>query len=352
MKKLIIVLLLLIYITGCDESPSISDDFRNDPYTNVMLIVNEGLYGQNNSTLTLYSTSKDEVTQQIYYTQNEGKRLGDTANDAEIFGNKAYIAVTQSNKIEVIGLDDYKTLGYIDFGEDSAPREITIVSETEAYVTCLGKNELCKFNPTSMEVIASVGVGQQPEGVAVSNGHIFVANSGYSADSTVYVINQSNFTVTDTIVITKNPRFVLKDLSGDIIVVASGVYDGVGEGGVYKISSTNLEITDFIKIDKNPGECAVDGEYLYVANSDGLHKIDITNFSGYDGNNIIASSFDVNPTNGVIYSVHYYAVNNTLFVGNAKDFTQNGEVVEISLTGEELNRFECGLNPGTIVSVN
>lgn len=45
----------------------------------------------------------------------------------------------------------------------------------------------------------------------------------------------------------------------------------------------------------------------------------------------------------------YNPASNTILVGNARGFLTDGEVIEFSPDGRELNRYTVGLNPGCIL---
>ena len=66
-----------------------------------MYILSEGLFNQNNSSLARYSFNQQKRTSN-YFSANNQRGLGDTANDMAIYGNKIYIVVNVSSTVEVI----------------------------------------------------------------------------------------------------------------------------------------------------------------------------------------------------------------------------------------------------------
>ena len=66
-----------------------------------MYILSEGLFNQNNSSLARYSFNRQRCTNN-YFSANNQRRLGDTANDIAIYGNKIYVVVNVSSTVEVI----------------------------------------------------------------------------------------------------------------------------------------------------------------------------------------------------------------------------------------------------------
>lgn len=94
--------LLLFFLIACDDledKPSLVPGESGDVYetgTAEMYILSEGLFNQNNSSLARYSFNQQKRTSN-YFSANNQRGLGDTANDMAIYGNK-YIYRSQCIK--------------------------------------------------------------------------------------------------------------------------------------------------------------------------------------------------------------------------------------------------------------
>ena len=343
-KMYFLLLLSLLFLIGCTDSTT----GPGDPPANVkrgILIVNEGLYAQNNSSITFFSLDENKVYSDVYKSANSGNNLGDTANDMFKFDNRGYIAVDLSNKIEVLNLNTFKSEGFIDLGQNSGPREIIIVNQNEGYVTSTGKDAVIKFNPSTMTQLIEIQVGSKPDGIEIYQDRIFVANTGYGSDSTVSVIRNDQ-KVAD-IVLSTNPRFIHKDSEFIYVVCSGGYFDAVGMGAVYKINPLTYDVVSKIDIPGNPGESCLTGDgYMLIVNNQGIHKLDLNTFMIIP--NFLISNSSVNPSTGIVYSVAYDIDQQRIYAGNPKDFMQNGEIVVYENDGTELSRFVTGINPGTI----
>lgn len=346
-KNLLLLLIFLLSLTlySCsDDDDTIVDPPQ--PATQGVFVVNEGLYGQNNSSLTYHSLEDNTTSQNVFQSTNNGSKLGDTANDIFIFGNQAYITVDNSNKIEIIDTETFESLGTIDLGSGSNPREVIVLDENTGYVTSLYNQQVIKFNPTTLSITARITVGQNPEGIEEAGGKLFVANSGFGMDNTISVINTATDEVEKTLTVAPNPRIIVED-GNDLYVVCTGLFDETGRGGVYKIDPVSATVTDTVVIDGNPGEAAVvPGNAILVVNSTGIQQVALNTFTLRP--NTLISASDVNGIFGVIYSIAYNQTTETIYCGNPKDFQQNGEVVGFDLSGVEQFRFETGINPGCI----
>ena len=347
MKILILLISLLLFsINGCDKEdppilipPSVS--------SSGVYVVNEGLFGQNNASLSYKNLEDGTVTNNAYSSANNGNPLGDNANSMTIFGSKGYIAVDNSNKVEIINLDDFKSFGFIDLGMNGSPREIYVKDENTAYVTSLNLDQVAKLDLQTKTVTTRINVGRKPEGIKGANGKLFVANSGFGFDNTVSVIDMASDMVVATLQVGLNPRFVLNGFDNFIYVVCTGSFsDTTIFSGIYKIDPAANVVVDSVQVKKNPGEaCFTEINKMLVINNDGVVNVDLATKSVSP----LISGTAVNSFFGVIYSISYDLLRATIYCGNPKDFTQNGEVVTFDVNGNETGRFNVGLNPGTIV---
>jgi YVTN family beta-propeller protein len=349
MNKLILLnALLLLIIIGCSET---NDPIIPPPPANSsgVYVVNEGLFTQNNASLSYKNLEDGTVTNNAYWSANNGNSLGDNANSMTIFDSKGYIAVDNSNKVEIINLDDFKSFGFIDLGTNGSPREIYVKDENTAYVTSLNLDQVAKLDLQTKTVTTRINVGRKPEGLREANGKLFVANSGFGNDKTVSVIDMASDMVIATLQVGLNPRVVLNGVDNFVYVVCTGSYSDTSIfSGVYKIDPAANTVVDSILVKKNPGEaCFIDATTMLVVNSDGAVKVDLTTKSVSSTPLILGTT--VNSFFGVIHSISYDLLRATIYCGNPKDFTQNGEVVTFDLNGNETGRFNVGLNPGTIV---
>jgi len=94
-----------------------------------LYVLSEGLFNNNNTTLTYYKFSTNAATTDFYAGVNSSS-LGDTGNDMIIYGGKMYIVVNVSSYLEVDDALTAKSLKKIDFKTAaSAPRQPRYVVE-------------------------------------------------------------------------------------------------------------------------------------------------------------------------------------------------------------------------------
>lgn len=201
-----------LFFIACDDledKPSIVPESNGDVFetgTAEMYILSEGLFNQNNSSLARYSFNRQRCTNN-YFSANNQRGLGDTANDIAIYGNKIYVVVSVSSTVEVIDFPTGKSIRQIsllrDNGSSRQPRAIAF-DKDKAYV-CSYDGTVARIDTTSLEIEEIVTVGRNAEDICVQNGKLYVSNSGgldYSGpgvDTTVSVIDITTFKETKKI---------------------------------------------------------------------------------------------------------------------------------------------------------
>lgn len=343
---------LTIFFASCKDNDTIINAIVPEPETRGILILCEGNYNGNNSTITFFSTKDSVKFRDVYGPANNGAKLGDLANSMQIFGNKLYIAVDQSNKIEIIDTATYKSVGRIDLTNPSSPREMYFKDSTSAYVTSFYGGAVAKFNPLTQSVTKVIPVGDNPEGIAAANGKIYIALNGPfpTYGNLVVVMNQNTDIVIDTVKVGLNPRFILKDKAGDLYVVCTGGYppqDSTGKGGIYKISAATGKVVDSLVIYKNPNKACFVGDNIYIINSDGVQKASFISHTVTTAP--VIAGMKVNAIYGVVYSINYDSENGLLYLGNCKNYSQDGEIAVFTLNGTEKYRIATGINPNTVL---
>ena len=350
MKKffLLTTVALLFTFVSCSDDDNPVEPPSGSTQRSVV-VINEGLFSQNNSSITNYNIKDKTVENDVYSAANDNAKLGDTANDLVIVGDKGYISVDQSFKIEVVNINTFESLSMLDLTNYGEPRHLCFIDSTAGYVTTYN-DIVVHFDPKTLQVIGTVEVGSKPEGIVSLGNNLFVANSGWGAGTTVSVIDMSTFKVTKEITVKINPQTVVEN-GINVYVVSTGSYTGDGYGMISEISPSSLTVTDTLAIAKNPGKATVvDENQILVINGDGLVQVQTGNLEIIKETLIPGSV--VNSLFGVIYSVTYDKEDNLIYLGNPKDFAQNGDVAIFDFSGNEKGRFDTGINPGTIVIKN
>lgn len=184
-------------------------------------ILSEGYGNSNTSELAWYDVETGELSVKQFKTRNE-KELGDTGNDLKIYGSKMYCVVTGpgfgatategTNYIEVINPANGKSIKRIPFtdasGKPAKPRNI-IFAGGKGYVSSYS-NEVVRIDTATLALDAHATLsGTLSEGLAVSNGNIYVCNSGQGADNKISVVDMETMKETKVITTANNPTGIV-----------------------------------------------------------------------------------------------------------------------------------------------
>lgn len=346
----------LITLNSCSKD---DDPKPNDNGTKLTLpssrvfILNEGSYQKNNAGITFYAPNKDaSFVADIYKAQNE-KGLGDTGQDILLYNDNIYVAVYNSGlllKLNTAGVEQ-KRLSFAK--DDGLPRHIAAL-DGKLYVT-LYSGKVAKVDAETFTIEGYAKVGMNPEGIAIANGYLCVANSGQGKDSTLTIIDARSLLVTNTITVAKNPEKVL---------VSEGQFFVQGFGGdypnyTYPVQRVDISTGAVTTVAKATHFCEYRGTiYMVYGDTDWKTRKTNNTFSSYNVSNgrLNSSNFlrdmpeelasksvymmEVNPNNGDIY------------IGTS-DFITNGDIYRFDRNGKFIEKFSSGgISPNNAVFYN
>lgn len=237
--------IIIAILSGCREDiyiqQSSSSEVEQPQYSGIngFYLLNEGNMGSNKSTLDYFDETTGIYTHNIYAERNPSvvKELGDVGNDIEIYGSRLYAVINCSHKVEVMDAHNATRIGKIDIpncryvvGYGPHIYVSSYVSPVQGDPTA-PVGAVFKVDTLSMEIVGRIDVGYQPEEMAISNGKLYVANSGgYRVpdyDHTVSVIDLRFFAITRVIDVAINLHRVKRGNNGLIYVSSRGDYANI-----------------------------------------------------------------------------------------------------------------------------
>lgn len=315
-----------------------------------MLVLCEGLFQQNNSTLSWVNFTNGSEINTFFLNQN-ARQLGDTGNDMEVYDGKIFIVVNVSSTIEVLSANTGKVIKQIEMIENGVakqPRSIAF-SGDKAYVSCFdGYVDVIDIN--SLEVEERIQVGLNPEGLAVSGQRLFVANSGGlslpQGDSTVSVIDLTSNTELFKVNVGLNPGGVEVDDQGEVYVITRGDYNSI-PSRMHRINPNSGIVEESFTFDAS-GITKMNGKFLisYSDFSSGQNQIGLFNTATEmmeDATFIDVSSIET------VYGVAYNEFKDRIYVTDAKNFSVTGYVNEFDNAGAYIKNYHVGLNPSKML---
>lgn len=233
------ILLSLLLIGGCRKEagvppPQIAQVMPAGSYGPGadFYLLNEGNMGSNHSSLDVFNHLQGSYSLNIYESINPTATLGlgDVGNDIKIYGDKVYIVVNGSNKVEVLDKSTAVKLCQISIENGRSLafwKGKVFISSYKGFVGSVDTANL-QLGAGVVGLDNKIAVGREPEGLAVAGDKLYVANSGgYSPpifDNRVSVIDLPSEKVITQIVLDVNLNAVSADTYGHIIVSARGNY--------------------------------------------------------------------------------------------------------------------------------
>ena len=312
-----------------------------------LYFLNSGNMGNNNATLTMYDPETGESDPDYFMTQN-GRGLGDTAQDIIVYGEKMYIAVYGESTIEVT---DLRAKSIKQIRTEGQPRYM-VADGGKVYVTYYN-GYVARLDTASLEVEATVPVGRNPEQLAIANNKIYVANSGgmdastdVGYDKTVSVIDIPSFTETKKLDVVLNPGRVQVDDQGYVYVVSIGNYGDI-PNTLQRIDSRTDEVS-VLEACPNATEMAYLDGVLYTYYSQYDANWNTTNtFISYDTNTGAVEEWIKDGTT-IAKPYGLCSAGGNVYVSES-DFTSTGSIYGFDAAGRLILSAEAGLNPMKVV---
>jgi hypothetical protein len=179
-------------VCSCVKDPIIPyQPAPNDGY-NCCFILNEGLLGTDNASITKYNLSDNSSVNYYFRNSNPNLKLGDNANNIMIWDSMVFVSVSGTGVVEAFNINDGLSQGRITFPKYMMPRKMVCVNDSLAFVSAYiefsnTEHYVYYFNPFDLSASQGVlennkiRVGSHPEGICYDsiNRRIYVVNCGY-----------------------------------------------------------------------------------------------------------------------------------------------------------------------------
>jgi YVTN family beta-propeller protein len=331
--SIIILCSLLISCTKLTDLPP--SDFKMG---GGVLIVDEGNFRSGNGELSFFSYDSTKVFNDLFYKTNS-RPLGDVPNSLCLTGDKVYVVVNNSGKIEIIDqttLTSKKTItGLI------SPRNMTIVDDTKAYVSSLYSDSVTILDLESNSVSGYINLKRTSEAIAIAGKKAFVSN--WAGGNEVMVISTTSDRVIDSITVGIEPESMVVDRLGRLWVLCNGGWARQNFAELYIIDIFTDKVEKkfvFPSKEASPTCLRIDGlgQTLYYLDH-GVKLMDIT--QGY-----LPSEPIVPESGATFYKLAINPVNSDILITDVADYTQPGNLYIYKNTGAYVFKGKTGIIPG------
>ncbi|MGV0845612.1 DUF5074 domain-containing protein [Empedobacter falsenii] len=351
-KSITLIALAGVFLQSCsndDDGPN--NDPENGNYAKGVFILNEGGFNSANAEITYFDPTKDVSTinpiQEIFKTANAGAQLGSVGQSMYFKGNKAYIVLNVSNKVEVVDNTTFKKISTIPSSDNMSNPRYIVSDDQFLYISNWGDPNvttddfIAKYKISDLTFVEKYKVDEGPEKMILDNNKLYVAQKGgWGIGKTVTIIDLKT---TDKKSI--NVGDVPTDLTiqnGNLFVLSQGVNWGTTTKG--KLVRYNLTSEDKLEMNFPDGQHP---NFLVAENSKLYY---ILNNSVYS----MATNATALPTKAdyITGAENVYGFNvkgDTFYVLDSKDNKSNGRLfIQNAQGGLKYQTIITGLFPNSV----
>jgi YVTN family beta-propeller protein len=350
MKRTFLVLMLAVSLTfvGCKKEKKTVDPTPEEfSVGKGVFILNEGTFTYANASLSFYDFDKNTVENNLFFKVNDAP-VGDVGQSLAKIGDDLYIVVNNSKYIYKVNA---KTIKYKKKIEGfNSPRQMLQVSENKAYVTDIESPGFWTMD-LSTNVLTFVDNGSATEAMVKVGNEVFMSNwSNYyvpaGSNKTVQVIDCETDALIATIEVAQEPNSMVVDKNNHIWVSCSGGYMPPCDPAIVCIDAATHSVLHQFDLAEGsyPSGLAVDaaGENIYFMNG-GYGTLNIYKVSA-DATELPDTPF-ITSEGKVFYNLKVNPENGDLYVTDAKNYVQNGDLLRYSADGTLLGTFPLGIIP-------
>lgn len=315
-----------------------------------LVVLNEGLFQQNNASISQINLLDSSVYNNVYKAINS-RNIGDTGNDMQMYGNKIYVVMHSSSYVEVLDKHSLQSIGRVELlnGNSSRLPRYVAFYEGEVWVSCYDGN-VVSFDTISYNINSVIKIGRNPEGLSVSGDKLFIANSGGldtpNYDKTVSVVDLISRKEINKIKVGINPHKVLAAF-GKVYVSSRGNYNDI-LSDTYVIDASSEDLITTLGVQST--SFAVKNDTLIIASYNYNSQKSQVNF--YDA--ISSSLIQMDALNlgnlNTLYAIHTSS-DGSIYCCDANSFTTFGHLYLFKNSPNPLKIIDVGLNPTNVLFI-
>ena len=254
LKSLVWAFAMPLFFMACDDDDNNGGNNGEQPFRaeSGIYVFNSGNQGSGiEGSLSFLDPSGRALKNEVFKEVN-GRSLGSTVQDGVVLGGSLYIAVSESNTIEVVDKNTVESQAQIlpATGQGEQPRDI--VTDGEYVYVSMYDGHVSRIDPATNTIDRTVEVGPNPEEMAVLDGYLYVVNSdgmnysnGYVNGRSVSKIRLDDFTEEERIAVGVNPTKIVAHTASDkLFVICMGDYTAANPNLLWTIDARTGEATD------------------------------------------------------------------------------------------------------------
>jgi DNA-binding beta-propeller fold protein YncE len=336
MKNFILFASILTLLASCTKENGESGSFLTG---NGVFVINEGNFMGGNGSLSFYSYDSAKIYNDIFLNVN-GRPLGDVPNSIAVSGERIYIVVNNSGKIEVADrntLESVKTITGL-----TAPRQISIISSSKAYVSSMYSDSVTVLDLSDNTISGYINMRRTSESIAVLRNRAYISN--WIGGREIIIINTDTDKVIDSVEVANEPESIVIDKDKTLWVLCNGGWMRENYAELIAVSTSTNDIEKkliFPSKLSSPSCLQIDGtgSTLYYLES-GVRKMKT------DAAIVPASAAFIPETGHFFYKMSVNPVNGDVLVTDAVDYQQKGHLLIYNSSGTLKSDERTDIIPG------
>lgn len=328
-KKLTLFVLSISMFFGCQPDERDDVNLPLGDYENGVLILNQGNFGQGNSSISYLSNDFNTFQAHAFQAVNPNITLGDTGQDIGFYEDRAFVVMNNSNKIEVLNRYTLTHEATISVGLNN-PRYI-VFAQGKAFVTNWGDgmnpndDYVAVFNLNDYSLHTNIAVEEGPERLLAHNNKVYVAHEGgFGFNNKVSLIDAVSSQITTIFEVGDVPKS-LQVYNNEVYVLCGGKpswSENETAGSLYKITENNTAVLALnFNENKHPANLIQENNQFYFSIHAEVYQM-----------NANATSLPTVPifetTTQGVYGIYSMGIrDNLIYIGDAADYNSNGKVL-------------------------
>ena len=339
MRNIALYIGILFFVWNCKKEIGPQNLQEEVKGVGNLIVLNEGNFGFGNASVSIYNPETKEIFNNQFKTEN-GFGIGDVLQSVKRHEDKLYFVINNSGKIVITDtnlvyqteITGFNSPRYIEFANGNG--FVTDLKQKAVYVVDLASNQIT--NQIKTEGWTEHILAHQNRLYIMDRGD-YLSNSG---PNKIYIIDPIAKLKIDSIATSISPNSMVIDKNSNLWVLTSGK-SGAEVPKLSKYSLTTNSLMDEVSFFSSSSPSRL----VKNESSDELYYINSSIYRFSINDTVIPSVPFFNKSSENFYGLFYEKNSKELYLIDAKNYNEQGEVIRVSSSAIILDRFLAGIIP-------
>lgn len=332
-------IIMMVAFASCERQPEITPVYPPLVTTKGgLFILNEGNFQFGNASLDYYDFESQKISENAFESKNN-RPLGDVLQSMCRYGNTGYLIVNNSQKIEVIDVNDLSSKATITGFK--SPRYMVVANPQKAYVSEYYNGGIKVVDISTNTISSTIPLTGNLDEMLMLGTSLYITNAN---GRFMYVVSTNTDQVTDSIDVGYGSNSLRLTSDNKLWVLCSGRKDPYLNGSLTKINrdvdTVEKRFPLMRQSEHGPMKLRMNtqGTSLYWINRDVFKH-------GIFQENVSATPW-VSSVNNNFWGINYDSLTDEVYVSDAVDFVQKSFINRYDENGGLKGTFKSGIITG------